>query len=177
MCVIERTPKIETRRLTLRSPEAGDAPTLAALMADFDIARMTSRVPHPYGLEDAEDFVVRCQGRDPALDRNFMIEHEDHGVVGGLGLFTPPGQPLEVGYWIGRPWWGRGFASEALAGALCWARSDWRKKFIVAGHFSDNPASGAVLCKAGFLYTGEVQWKASVARGEEVATRMMVWLA
>jgi RimJ/RimL family protein N-acetyltransferase len=177
MCLIEQTPRIETRRLTRRAPAPGDESRLAELMADFDIARMTSRVPHPYSLDDASEFVARVQGNDPRTDQNFLIEHEDEGVIGGLGFFTPQDGPLEVGYWVGKPWWGRGFASEALNGALVWARSDWRKRYLVAGHFSDNPASGAVLCKAGFLYTGEVQTKHSLARQAPVATRMMVWLA
>lgn len=177
MCLIERTPRIETRRLILRAPAPGDASAMAALMADYDIARMTSRVPHPYGLADAEAFIEKVQDNDPDRDCNFLIEHEDHGLVGGLGFFTPPGEPLEVGYWIGRPWWGRGFASEALGGALSWARNGWKKRYVTAGHFADNPASGAVLCKAGFLYTGRVEEKHSLARGAPAATRMMVWLA
>ncbi|MBI1408311.1 MAG: GNAT family N-acetyltransferase [Caulobacter sp.] len=177
MCLIDEAPRIETRRLTLRSPAPGDESRLAELMSEFDIARMTSRVPHPYGLNDAVEFITRAQARDPRTDCNFLLELEDEGVVGGLGLFTPPGQGVEVGYWIGKPWWGRGFASEALAGALAWAGKDWKKRYIVAGHFSDNPASGAVLSKAGFLYTGEVQHKHSLARGVVVPTRMMVWLA
>jgi RimJ/RimL family protein N-acetyltransferase len=177
MSVIERTPRIETADLTLRAPEARDAPRLARLMNDLDIARMTSRIPHPYGIEDAEDFVVRARGVDPTTDCNLLIEHEQWGVVGGLGLNTPPAAAPEVGYWIGKPWWGRGVASEALAGALAWAAGDWRKRYVTAGHFADNPASGSVLIKAGFLYTGDVQWRPSLARGELVATRMMVWLA
>ena len=60
---------------------------------------------------------------------------------------------------------------------MAWARQDWRKKLVVAGHFADNPASGQVLVKAGFLYTGVVEHKPSTARGESVPTRMMVWLA
>ncbi|WGM37799.1 GNAT family N-acetyltransferase [Caulobacter sp. NIBR1757] len=177
MCLIEQTPRIETRRLTLRAPAPGDETRLAALMADYDIAKMTSRVPHPYALSDALSFIEAVQAKDPATDHEFLLEHEDDGVIGGLGLFTPPGLPLEVGYWVGRDWWGRGFASEALQGALAWAKHAWKKRFVVAGHFSDNPASGAVLCKAGFLYTGEIQHKPSIARGEEAPVRMMVWLA
>ncbi len=131
----------------------------------------------PYGLADAEAFIEKVQDNDPDRDCNFLIEHEDHGLVGGLGFFTPPGEPLEVGYWIGRAWWGRGFASEALGGALSWARNGWKKRYVTAGHFADNPASGAVLCKAGFLYPGRVAEKHSLARGAPAATRLMVWLA
>ncbi|HEX7887447.1 MAG TPA: GNAT family N-acetyltransferase, partial [Phenylobacterium sp.] len=80
--------------------------------------------------------------------------------------------------WFGRPFWGRGYATEAVTGALRWAGSDWRKNVVWAGHFADNPASGQVLCKAGFLYTGDVEPRPSVARGgAAVPTRMMVWLA
>ena len=177
MCVIDISPTIETRRLTLRAPGMADAPRLARLMNDFDIARMTSRVPHPYGLTDAEDFIGLCQGADPRKGRNFLLDLEDEGVVGGLGFFTPPDGRLEVGYWIGRDWWGRGLATEALSGALAWAARDWRRRYVVAAHFADNPASGQVLVKAGFLYTGEVKPLPSRARGEPADARMMVWLA
>ena len=65
----------------------------------------------------------------------------------------------------------------AVRAALGWVKRDWRKRLVVAGHFADNPASGQVLCKAGFLYTGDVEPRASRARGDEVPTRMMIWLA
>lgn len=177
MCMIEISPSIETRRLTLRAPAPHDAPRLAALMNDPDIARMTSRVPHPYGLAEAEAFIGNVQGEDPRTDRSFLIELDDEGVVGGIGFNARGDGATEVGYWIGRDWWGRGIATEALQGALAWAGRDWRRRFVVAGHFDDNPASGQVLVKAGFLYTGEVQPRPSLARGAAAAARMMVWLA
>ena len=94
-----------------------------------------------------------------------------------LGFDAADPQRPEVGYWLGRPFWGRGYASEALKAAMTWARADWGKNALWAGHFADNPASGGVLIKAGFLYTGDVETRHCVARGEDVATRMMVWLA
>ena len=69
---------------------------------------------------------------------------------------------------------GRGLATEALTGALAWAARDWRRRYVVAGHFADNPASGRVLEKAGFLYTGEVRRGFSKARAGEARTRRMV---
>jgi RimJ/RimL family protein N-acetyltransferase len=83
----------------------------------------------------------------------------------------------ETGYWIGRDYWGRGFATEALEGAMVWASRKWKRRALVAGHFADNPASGRVLEKAGFLYTGEVRKPFSRARQSPVDTRRMVWLA
>ena len=177
MCVIEPSPVLETRRLVLRSPQAQDVSRLAALANDADIARMTLRMPHPFSTHDAEDFVINVAGQDPATARTFLIEHEDNGPVGVLGIFQDRDLAPEVGYWIGRPFWGRGYATEALDGAIAWASRTWKRRALVAGHFADNPASGRVLEKAGFLYTGEVRRGFSRARGADTDTRRMVWLA
>jgi len=177
MCVIEPSPVIETRRLALRSPGAQDISRLTALANDPAVARMTLRMPHPFSIADAEDFVLRVAGQDPARAQTFLIEHEDHGPVGVMGLFEDHDPAPEVGYWIGRPFWGRGYATEALQGALVWASKRWRRRALMAGHFADNPASGRVLEKAGFLYTGEVRRGFSRARAAETETRRMVWLA
>lgn len=176
MCVTTATPRIETRRLTLRAPQPQDAPRLAALCNDFDIARMTSRMPWPYGLDDAEGYIARQALADHRMEAAFLIEHDDEGVVGSLGFHPAESGPVEVGYWVGKPFWGRGIASEALVGAMAWAGSEWKKRVVAAGHFSDNPASGRVLCRAGFLYTGQVELRASKARGEAAPLRSMIWL-
>jgi RimJ/RimL family protein N-acetyltransferase len=84
---------------------------------------------------------------------------------------------MEVGYWLGRPFWGFGYMTEALSAAMAWAAGPWGRRWMVSGHFDDNPASGRVLIKAGFLPTGEIRWRFSLARGEAAPTRMMVWLA
>lgn len=177
MCVIETSPVVETRRLLLRAPGPQDIPAIARLANDPDIARMTCRMPHPFGQGDAEDFVVQVAAQNPAKAATFLIEHEDQGPVGVIGMFEDADVAPETGYWIGRPFWGRGFATEALEGALVWAGKRWKRRALMAGHFADNPASGRVLEKAGFLYTGETRKRFSKARGEPVDTRMMVWLA
>ena len=177
MCIIETSPVIETRRLILRAPAAQDASRIAAMANDEEIARMTCRMPHPFGVGDAEDFIIAVAGQNPARASTFLIEHEDLGPVGVIGLFEGEDHVPEAGYWIGRDFWGRGFATEALEGALVWASKRWKRRALVAGHFADNPASGRVLEKAGFLYTGETRRAFSRARGEIADTRMMVWLA
>ncbi len=177
MCVIEERPVIETQRLTLRVPAPADVERVAAFCVDHDVARMTTRMPSPYTRAHAEDFVARCGTQDRARDNTFAIELADEGLIGVIGMFTTPEDRVELGYWIGRPYWGRGYASEATQAALDWARATWRKRYVVAGHFADNDASGRVLVKAGFLYTGVVEHKPSIARGALAATRMMVWLA
>lgn len=176
MCETLDSPVITTARLRLRAPAPADAERVAELCSDIDIPRMTTRMPWPYSLVDAAAFIGRASDQDRNIENTFLIEHGDDGPVGCIGLFMT-GRLPEIGYWIGRPYWGRGIATEATRAALSWARSDWRKKVVVAGHFADNPASAAVLSKSGFLYTGDVEMRHSLARGEAVPTRMMVWLA
>ncbi len=177
MCAIEVTPTLSTERLLLRGVVSADAARLAELLGDPAIAPMTNSIPQPYGLDDAERWQTHCQALDWNREAQFVIEHHHFGLVGALG-FRPGalGRP-EIGYWLGRPFWNRGYATEAVRAALDWARRDWRKKLVVGGHFQDNPASGQVLCKAGFLYTGDVELRWSQARQGPVRTRMMVWLA
>ena len=177
MCVIEISPVIETRRLVLRAPGARDISRLAALANDRDVARMTLRMPHPFAVSDAEAFVAQVAGQDPRKGSTFLIEHETHGPVGVIGLFEDGDPVPETGYWIGRPYWGRGLATEALEGVMVWASRKWKRRALVAGHFADNPASGRVLEKAGFLYTGETRQNFSRARNAIAHTRRMVWIA
>ncbi|MDP3175579.1 MAG: GNAT family N-acetyltransferase [Phenylobacterium sp.] len=177
MCAIELEPVIRTARLRLRKPRRKDADRIAALANDIDVARMTTRMPHPYGLDHAETYLDSIAGRDPSREALFVVDHEDEGLIGMLGFHPNELGRAELGYWLGRPYWGQGYATEAASAALVWASKDWRRRMVVAGHFADNPASGEVLCKAGFLYTGEVRKLPSAARGEPVPARMMVWLA
>ncbi len=169
-------PRIETERLLLRPVGMRDAWRITDLINDIDIARMTTSIPHPYSLADAEGFLAR-HGSGGDQDRLFAVEHRQLGMIGVIGFHVTAEPYPEVGYWLGRTFWRRGFATEALQAALEWARVAWGKRAIASGHFADNPASGRVLVKAGFLYTGVVAQRRSVARAEAVETRMMVWLA
>jgi RimJ/RimL family protein N-acetyltransferase len=177
MCAIEVTPVIATERLILRGPVRGDEAAMARLAGDINVAGQTCALPHPFTEVDAAQAVDRAMRLDWAREAKFAIEHRNFGLVGMLGMKTNVQGRPEIGYWIGRPFWNRGYATEAARGALTWVKRDWRKRLVVAGHFADNPASGQVLCKAGFLYTGDVELRASRARGREAPTRMMVWLA
>ena len=172
--------EVRTPRLTLRTPRAEDAVVIATRINDFDVVRNLSRVPFPYTLADAEGFLGLVAAKNADLEQSFAIEHADFGLIGIIGFHLDETAELalpEIGYWLGRTFWGRGFATEAARALLRWASESWGKRAVMSGHFADNPASGAVLAKAGFLYTGEVRRRTSLARGVEVPTRMMVWLA
>ena len=175
MCAIETTPLIATGRLVLRRPLKSDAQALVTYANDFNVAGMLGAMPHPYGPDDADAFLSK--EIDWRTGPRFAIEHREFGYIGGLGFDEKAPGKTEVGYWLGRPFWGRGYATEALKAAVAWARDEWGKGVLYAGHFTDNRASGTVLVNAGFLYTGDVEQRPCLARGREVPTRMMVRLA
>lgn len=170
-------PEIETPRLKLRAPVIADAPHIAHLANDLDVVRMTARLPYPYRRIDAEDFIARTARPAANGDQTLVIDHRDEGPIGSIGLFTSQTGHPEIGYWIGKPFWGQGLATEALSGFQTWAHVARGRRYLTAGHFADNGASAQVLIKAGFLYTGEVRPLHSLARNTTVPSRMMVWLA
>jgi RimJ/RimL family protein N-acetyltransferase len=174
---LTRGPALRTARLDLRPPAPCDARRLAALAGDFDVVRMTGSMPYPYTLADAEAWIRHAQAADPREEALFVIDLPGEGPIGVIGLDPDDVMTVEVGYWLGQPYWGRGYATEALTALLGWAKGAWGRRCVTARHFADNPASGAVLIKAGFLYTGRVGPRRCHSRGEDVATRWMVWLA
>ena len=178
MCATEVSPVVSTERLVLRGAVHNDVEALAELANDFNVAARATSMPFPFRITDAEALVGRAMACDWERQAAFVIEHRNFGVVGLLDFDHDRGTQAEIGYFLGKPYWNRGYATEAVRGALRWVKRDWRRNVVVAGHFADNTASGQVLCKAGFLYTGDVEQRACMARGGvEVPTRMMVWLA
>jgi len=170
-------PDIAAERLRLRPVTLEDAAPMARLADDLDIARMTTSIPYPFHVADAERFISRMAAADRAREALFGVELPAEGLIGVLGLHPNDQDRVEVGYWLGRPYWGRGYMTEAVERVLLWAREEWGRAILASGHFSDNPASAAVLIKAGFLYTGERRARFSLAREAEAETRMMIWLA
>ena len=162
-----RTPRL---LLTPGFPE--DAPALAGAMSDRAIARNLAVVPWPYTLRDAEAFLA--SPRDPVLPSFLIFERTDAAprLIGSCGLGRRPSGAVEMGYWIGRAFWDRGFASEACAALIEIARTLGLSK-LEASHFIDNPASARVLDKLGFESVGIIAPRMSCARGEEVPARLM----
>jgi RimJ/RimL family protein N-acetyltransferase len=177
MMILTAPPKIATDRLVLRPLAPADAGPMTPLADDPGVARMTTAIPHPFAQEVAEGFIARMQTADPAREVVFAVTRRDGAFMGVLGIHPKDGLARELGYWLGRPFWGAGYMTEAACAALEWAAVDWGARVLTAGYFADNEASGRVLIKAGFLYTGEVEPRFSTARGEMASTRMMVWLA
>ena len=96
------TSRIATKRLMLRPPTPGDAVYVAELANDAEVARMTTRVRHPYRLADAQAFLNAMAQADPRRERVFVLEHPDFGPVGVTGLHRAGDLIPELGYWLGR---------------------------------------------------------------------------
>ena len=161
-----------TPRLLLRPGFPEDAPALATAIADEAIARNLVVVPWPYSLRDAEAFLA--SPRDPVLPSFLIYERTDGPpqLVGSCGLGRRPSGAVEMGYWISRPYWGRGIATEACRALIEIARTLGLAQ-LEGSHFVDNPASGRVLEKLGFEPVGIVAPRMSCARGGEVPARLM----
>ena len=164
---------VRTPRLLLRPGFIEDAPALAAAIGDEAIARNLARLPWPYGVDDARTWL--SQPADPLLPSMLMIQRTEGTprIVGGIGIHriddaAGAAAGLEIGYWVARPFWGLGFATEAGRAMLGLARAHGLPR-LASGHFIDNPKSGAVLRKLGFRPTGRIVPRYSLARGCDVA--------
>jgi RimJ/RimL family protein N-acetyltransferase len=159
-----------TERLLLRPGWAEDAPALAKAIADEMIVRNLAVVPWPYSLRDAEAFLAAP--RDPVLPSMLIFERtgREPALVGSCGLGRRASGKVELGYWIARPFWGRGLASEAGEALVAIARALGIGQ-LEASHFLDNPASGRVLEKLGFQSTGVIAPRFSCARGTDIPAR------
>jgi RimJ/RimL family protein N-acetyltransferase len=161
-----------TPRLLLRPGFPEDAPALASAIADLAIARNLANVPWPYRMRDAEAYLA--SPRDPVLPSLLIFERGPGApqLIGACGLGRRPSGSVELGYWIARPFWGRGYATEACTALIDIARTLGIPS-LEGSHFIDNSASARVLDKLGFVSLGIVAPRMSCARGEDVPARLM----
>lgn len=156
-----RQPVIRTARLLLRGFRAGDLEALHPLANDVDVARNTLNIPHPYEREDAQAWIDsqgdRLRHREAVTCAVTLSgsDDEDGPLIGAVGLIlVDEHERAELGYWIGRPYWGRGYATEAAAAVVAWGFDVLELHRIHASHFPHNPASGTVLRKLGMVPEG-----------------------
>jgi RimJ/RimL family protein N-acetyltransferase len=143
-------PVLATERLTLRAPRCDDVKAIAALANDRRIAVNTARIPHPYGIADAEQFIAAVNRRDSGVC--FAIT-QGGALIGACGLDAREEAP-ELGYWLGARYWGRGYATEAVRAVIDYALGELEHETLQAGARVNNPASRRVLEKCAFQWTG-----------------------
>ena len=168
---------IRTPRLRLELPRRGHLAEAISLLGDPRVSRWLLHVPYPYGPADGRRFLARAAahrraGSDLAL---WVIEERSNRLVGGVGLhhFEPRHRRAELGYWIGRPFWGQGFATEAVGRLVDAAFETLRLERLDASTFNGNRRSGHVLTKLRFHREGsrphsflvQGQWRADVMYG------------
>jgi len=147
-------PVLVTERLVLRPPHADDVPELVELANNRRVAEMLSRMPHPYGEAEAHAFLAMAAERRSQGCAYAVTLAENGAFVGCAGL-NATSRGLEIGYWIGEPYWKRGYATEAAHALVDLA---FRATGITELHVSCrviNPASRRVIHKCGFQYAGQ----------------------
>ena len=161
-------PTLETARLILRPFQVDDADDVRRLAGDIRISKQLSRMPHPYSEGIAEEWILAHEADYRAgKSLNFAITLKRTGeLMGSIGLH--PKEDLlraEVGYWVGVPYWGNGYTTEALKEMLRFGFDDFSLQRIYAIHFVTNPASGRVMEKAGMKLEGFMRLGASTLQG------------
>jgi ribosomal-protein-alanine N-acetyltransferase len=146
--------ELRTERLILRPWRRGDEAALVREANDMAVWRtVRDRFPHPYTVADAERWIDYTRSQ-PGPPRHFAIVHGGT-LIGGVGFELKEDVhrcTSEVGYWLGRAWWGRGFATEAVRRIVAYAFETFDSLTRLEAHaFASNPASARVLEKAGFV--------------------------
>ncbi len=153
-------PDLPTERLLLRPFTPADASRVQRLAGERAIAEYTLNIPHPYGDGMAEEWIASHPG-NYAAGRNatFAVTlAAERLLIGAIGLqFAEPHQRAELGYWIGVPWWGQGYCTEAARAVLRYGFLDRGLHKIEATHVSRNPASGRVMQKIGMRQEGTLR--------------------
>lgn len=150
---MNRQPKLVTQRLTLRPFEPSDAPRVQELASAREIAYNTLVVPHPYPEGEAERWIATHRD-DFQQNRIHHFALDDGDLVGAMALMMKNECVAELGYWIGLPYWGRGYATEAAREIVRYGFEQCGLQRVFAGHYTRNPASGRVLQKIGMQHEG-----------------------
>jgi RimJ/RimL family protein N-acetyltransferase len=148
-------PVLVTERLVLRPPHADDLPELVELAGNRRVAEMLARMPHPYGESEGRAFIAGCADPDRPGCTYAVTLAERGAFIGCAALNASPDGGLGLGYWIGEPYWGRGYATEAAHALvdLAFRATDIDRLDVSCRVL--NPASRRVIHKCGFQYAGQ----------------------
>lgn len=163
-------PDLATERLSLRRPNDCDVDAIVGVVGDWEVARRLARVPHPYGPADARfflDYVVPSEWVWAVTLRG------SDTLLGAIGLTPEEGvDAAELGYWLSPAHWGNGITTEAARAVVAFGFEKLGLPVLTSGYFEDNPPSGRVLRKLGFVETGRIM-RPCLAAGGEVSSITM----
>lgn len=149
-------PTLVTARLELRPFRLADASEVQRLAGALQVAEMTVNIPHPYPEGAAEEWIGSHRVRfEQGAGLTLAVTFKDSGtLIGAVSLVDADAHRAELGYWIGVPFWGQGYCTEAARALVDYGLRAMGLHRIVATHFQRNPASGRVMQKLGMRYEG-----------------------
>jgi RimJ/RimL family protein N-acetyltransferase len=154
--------RLETGRLALRPFTADDAAAVQRYAGLWEVARMTTRIAHPYPEGAAAEWIAgHAAARKKGEEVIFCVTLAEkvEAPLGAAGLHRIGPGNYELGYWLAPAFWGQGLATEAARAMVVYGFEKLGAEALNSGHFADNPASGRVLVKAGFAANGIArQW-------------------
>lgn len=146
---------LETARLILREFSESDIAELVPLIGAREVAATTLRIPHPYEEKHAREFLATVPKEN---ELRLAIRLRDGILCGGMGLHPEmQHRRAELGYWIGVPFWGNGYATEAAREVVRYGFEKLDLNRIFATHFKGNEKSGRVLQKIGMRHEGSIR--------------------
>ncbi|MER9304707.1 GNAT family N-acetyltransferase [Mesorhizobium sp. M0293] len=154
-------PVLVTEQLVMRAPHEGDIAQLVELADNRHVAEMLARMPHPYGEAEARSFLAMTKSRRAGIAFALTLAGTET-FVGCAGLNTTD-RGLELGYWIGEPYWKKGYATEAAHALVDLAFQRTSIQVLHASTRVINPASRRVIHKCGFQYAGQGMLNSIVA--------------
>ena len=168
-----KRPVLQTKRLTLRPLQVSDAPDVHRLVGAAEVAFNTLRIPHPYPEGAAEQWIASHENdlEDTSEVVFAIVARDSNEFAGVIGLLPKPFDTAEIGYWIGVPYWGRGYATEAVGAVIRYGFEERAFNRIDATVFTRNPPSCRVLEMNGLTFEGVL--RQSVRKGDDyLDTRM-----
>lgn len=149
-------PELRTARLLLRGFTAADAPSVQRFLNEWEVARAMLAVPYPYEDGMAEAWIAsHRQAYETRESFTWAVVLREEDLVGSVALhLNARDENAELGYWIGRPYWGHGYATEAAEESVRFGFGELGLHRIHANHFGSNPASGKVMRNIGMTYEG-----------------------
>jgi [ribosomal protein S5]-alanine N-acetyltransferase len=150
-------PAIDGGRVRLRHLTLRDAPAVQRLAGDAAVASMTATIPHPYPPGAARAWIATHPRARHAGDFVYAVTRGDGTLVGTLGLRIAPNPHGNVGYWIGRPYWGQGYATAAARAGIDSLFRHTGLAWLMAAHLASNRASARVLAKCGMREVARVK--------------------
>ncbi|WP_343660383.1 GNAT family N-acetyltransferase [Chryseobacterium sp.] len=147
---MKKFPIIETERLILSKLEEKDIPFIVEYLQHRIYSDLTSNIPYPYTESDAR-FWLRMS--KDAFENNtgytFGIRNKEGHIIGAIGLHDREDDKAELGYWLGIPYWNKGYVTEAAKAIVDFGFNELGFHKIFATHFLHNPASGRIMEKIG----------------------------